>query len=262
MTGAATIRRDDGPTIAFDVVGAGPVLVFVHGLTSSRRAWDPVTTLLARDFTCVRIDLRGHGASSAAAEYSMRSLVGDVRVVIEEIGLGRPALVGHSLGASVVAIYAAAHETSTVVCIDQSLRFGDFAQIIQQHASGLRGGQTMEAVLAIEHSLKLEPYGELAQLERRVLSFPRDVVLGIWESLLTTPPEQLNAIAETILPRITAPLLSLHGSPPAPDYTKWLTDLVPSAQVEVWNGTGHMLHLVEPERFTARLRHMLTSTGL
>jgi len=87
-------------------------------------------------------------------------------------------------------------------------------------------------------------------------------VLGIWESLLTTPPEQLNAIAETILPRITAPLLSLHGSPPAPDYTKWLTALVPSAQVEVWNGTGHMLHLVEPERFTARLRHMLTSTGL
>jgi pimeloyl-ACP methyl ester carboxylesterase len=261
LTGAATIRRDDGPTIAYDVVGAGPVVVFVHGLTSSRQAWDPVTRLLAPDFTCVRIDLRGHGASSAAAEYSMRSLVGDLRVVIEEVGLGERALVGHSLGASVVAMYGAAYEASTVVCIDQSLRFGDFAQIIQQHASALRGGQTMEAVLAIEHDLKLEPYGELAQLERRVLSFPHDVVLGIWESLLTTPPEQLNAIAERILPGITAPLLSLHGSPPAPGYTKWLTDLVPTAQVEVWSGTGHMLHVVEPQRFTARLRHMLASSG-
>lgn len=257
---AATIKRDDGTTIAYDVGGdAGPVVVFVHGLTSSRHAWEPVTRLLARDFTCVRIDLRGHGASSSAAEYSMPSLVGDVRAVVEDIGAGTPALVGHSLGASVVAIYAATHDARVVVCVDQSLRFGDFAQIVRRHASALHGKRTMEAVLAIECELKLEPYAELDQLERRVLSFPPEVVLSLWESLLTTAPEQLNAVAETVLSRITAPLLSLHGSPPAPGYANWLTGLVPSAQLEVWNGTGHMLHLVGPERFAARLRPLLAN---
>jgi pimeloyl-ACP methyl ester carboxylesterase len=210
--------------------------VFVHGLSSFRQTWEPLTELLARDFTCVRVDLRGHGESSTAPEYSMPSLVGDVRAVVEELALGEPALVGHSLGATVVAVYAAAHRARAVVCVDQSLRFGDFAEFAQkQYAQALRGQHTMETVWAIDRSLGLEPYSGTEEMERRVLAFPREVVLGIWD----------------------APLLSLHGSPPPPDYEAWLTRLVPGARVEVWDGSGHMLHLVDPERFAARVRPLL-----
>jgi pimeloyl-ACP methyl ester carboxylesterase len=254
---AATLQTGDGPAIAYDVAGDGPPVVFVHGLTSSRKSWDPVTDLLAADFTCVRVDLRGHGESSAASEYSMPSLVGDVRAVIEELALGEPALVGHSLGVTVVAMYAAVHGARAVVCVDSSLRSGDFAMAVQPYADALRGEHTMDAVLSIDRGLQLEPYAGLEDLERRVLAFPREVVLGIWETLLTTAPEQLTAIAESILPGITAPLLSLHGSPPPPDYEAWLTGLVPGARVEVWDGSGHMLHLGDPERFVARVRPVL-----
>ena len=52
----------------------------------------------------------------------MVSLVGDVRAVVEEVALGEPAIVGHSLGASIAAVYAAAHGARAVVCVDQSLR--------------------------------------------------------------------------------------------------------------------------------------------
>ncbi|MGC2375118.1 MAG: alpha/beta hydrolase [Solirubrobacteraceae bacterium] len=231
--------------------------MFVHGLTSFRLTWDPVTMLLAEEFTCVRLDLRGHGASSRAAEYSMASLVGDVRAVVEEVALGEPAVVGHSLGASVAAVYAAAHGARAVVCVDQSLRFGEFARLVQAHADDLRGQRTMEAVLSIDRALKLEPYAGVENIERRVLAFPREVVLGIWDALLSSPPEQLTAIAEAILPRIAAPLLSLHGSPPVPDYPAWLTGLTRAARVEIWDGTGHMLHLVVPEQFAARVRPLL-----
>lgn len=115
----------------------------------------------------------------------------------------------------------------------------------------------MEAVLSIDRALRLEPCGDLEELKRRVLAFPRDVVLGVWDALLSTPPEQLTATAEAVLPRIAAPLLSVHGSPPPPDYESWLTGLVRGARVEVWDGTGHMLHLVDPERFAARVRSLL-----
>jgi pimeloyl-ACP methyl ester carboxylesterase len=229
----------------------------VHGLTSFRQSWDPVTDLLNQDFTCVRMDLRGHGASAAATDYSMLSLVGDVRAVVEELALGDPAVVGHSLGGSVAALYAAAHGARAVVCVDQSLRFGDFAALVQPRADALRGEHTMEEVLSIDRGLQLEPYAGLEDMERRVLAFPREVVLGIWAALLTTPPEQLTAIAEATLPRITAPLLSLHGSPPPRDYEAWLTGLVPGARVEIWGESGHILHLVDPERFTARVRPLL-----
>jgi len=255
----ATVQRGDGPVIAYDVEGNGPLVVFVHGLTSSRQAWDPVTKLLAPDFTCLRLDLRGHGESSAAAEYSMPSILGDLRAVIEAMDLGEPALVGHSLGASVAAFYTAAYGARSVVCVDQSLRLGDFARLVRQYADALRSEHTMEAVLSIEHALKLEPYADLQQLDRRVLAFSPEVVLGIWDALLTTPPEQLTAIAETFLPRITAPLLALHGSPVPPDYENWLKGLVRHAHVEIWDRSGHMLHLIDPERFAARIRPLLTT---
>jgi pimeloyl-ACP methyl ester carboxylesterase len=216
-----------------------------------------VTSLLAGNFACVRVDLRGHGASSAAPEYSMLSLVGDVRAVVEELAIGEAAVVGHSLGGTVASVYAAAHGARAVVCIDQSLRFGDFAAVMQPQADALRGERTMEMVMAIERGLKLEPYAGIEDMERRVLAFPREVVLGMWGPLLTIPPAQLTAIAEDFLPRITAPLLSLHGSQPPLDYEAWLTKLVPSARVEVWDGSGHMLHLVDAERFVARVRPLL-----
>jgi pimeloyl-ACP methyl ester carboxylesterase len=184
-------------------------------------------------------------------------LVGDVRAVVEELALGEPALVGHSLGVSVAAIYAAAHGARAVVCIDQALRFGDFAELVQLHGDAVRGEHTMEAVLAIDRELQLEPYDGIADLERRVLAFPREVVLGIWDAALTTRPEELTEIAEAFLPRVASPLLSLHGSPPPADYEAWLTRLVPGARVEVWNGSGHMLHLVDPARFVARVRPLL-----
>ena len=187
----------------------------------------------------------------------MLSLVGDVHAVVEEVSLGEPAVVGHSLGASVAAVYAAAFGASSVVCVDQSLRFGDSAVLVQALADDLRGERTMEAVLTFDRSLGLEPYAGIEDLERRVLAFPRDVILGIWDTLLRTPPGQLTEIAESLLPRITAPMLSLHGSPPAGDYEAWVTGLVPRAQVEVWDGTGHMLHLVVPGRLADRVRPLL-----
>jgi pimeloyl-ACP methyl ester carboxylesterase len=254
-----TLQRGDDATIAYDIAGHGPLVLFVHGLTSSRRGWDPVTRQLVQDFTCLRVDLRGHGDSSTAADYSMQSLVGDVRAVVEDIWLGEPAVVGHSLGASVAAVYAAAYDPRAVVCVDQSLRFGNFAKLVQTHADRLRGPHTMDAVLSIDHALRLEPYAGVEELERRVLAFPREVVLGVWHALLTTPADTLTSTAEALLPRISAPLLSLHGSPPPPDYQPWLTQLVPRAWVETWDGTGHMLHLVDPARFISRIRPLLAN---
>lgn len=255
----AELRRPDGTIVAYDVTGDGPPVLFLHGVTNSRMAWGPVTDRLRGDFTCVRPDFRGHGESSSASDYTLPSLVADTHAVVEELGLDAPAVVGHSLGGTAAAIYAAAHPARAVVCVDQGLRFGDFAERVMPYADRLRGDECMQAVIEIEHGLGLEPYGGVAEMEQRILDFPPEVVRGLWAALLTTPPDELTAVAEAILPRIDAPLLALHGSPPPPDYERWLTGLVPTARVEVWDGAGHILHLVEPDRFAARLREFLNA---
>src|SRR5512142_441547 len=83
---AALIERPDGAIIGYDVCGQGPPVVFLHGLTSFRQSWQPVTSLLADDATCVLIDLRGHGASARAADYAMPALASDVRAAVERVG--------------------------------------------------------------------------------------------------------------------------------------------------------------------------------
>jgi pimeloyl-ACP methyl ester carboxylesterase len=260
MTASPTrhlIGRPDGATVAYDVAGDGRPVFFLHGLTNRRQGWDPVTDLLADDFACVRIDFRGHGDSSMACDYGIVSLVGDVRAVVDELGLEEPAVVGHSLGATAAAVYAARNPVRAVVCVDQTLRFGDFASLLQSHERALCAN-TNETVLEIDRQLDLGPYEEVASFERRVRAFPSEVILGIWEAALTTPPEQLTALSEALLPQIKVPLLSLHGSPPPADYEPWLTGLVPTAEVEVWDGMGHLLHLVDAPRFAARVTEFLS----
>lgn len=253
----AQISQADGTTVAYDVSGSGPPVVFVHGLTNSRTAWEPVTRLLRDDFTCVRVDLRGHGESSRASEYGMPLLVSDVHAVADDLGLDAPAVVGHSLGGTVAAIYAAAHPARAAVSVDVGLRWGDFAEQLRPYADRLLGDGCMQAVLEIDRELGVGPYAGAAEMERRVLAFPPEVVQGIWRQLLTTPPEQLTQLAEAILGRITVPLLALHGRRPPGGYDEWLTRVVPTARVEVWDGSGHFLHLVDPDRFAVRLRELL-----
>lgn len=247
------VECGDGTTIVYDVAGAGPAVVFLHGLTNRRQAWEPVTSLLHDRFTCVRLDFRGHGESSAAPAYDLAALVGDLRAVVEELALDSPALVGHSLGATVAVVSAALHGARAVVCVDEPLRFGDRAAQIQAIADRLRGARPMEGVMAFERTLGLEPYERVDELQRRVLAFDPQIVRALWSAALETSPAELTEISETLLTQLTAPLLCLHGSSPPDGYPAWLAAHAPGARLEVWAGTGHLLHLVDSERFAARL---------
>jgi len=51
------------PDLAFTRTGQGEPLVLLHGLGSSRHAWDPVLPALAATFEVVAVDLPGFGES-------------------------------------------------------------------------------------------------------------------------------------------------------------------------------------------------------
>jgi pimeloyl-ACP methyl ester carboxylesterase len=90
--------------------GGGPPVLLVHGLTDSGRCWPLLAPVLAREYDVVTVDLRGHGLSDKpAAGYTRDDHAADLAGLIEELGLGRPRLVGHSMGADVVAGLAAAY---------------------------------------------------------------------------------------------------------------------------------------------------------
>jgi 3-oxoadipate enol-lactonase len=95
--------------------------VLVHGLGgTSAGIWGGVAGELADEFTVVTYDLRGTGQSErSAGPYSLDDFVGDLRALVEELGLASPALVGHSFGGTIALAYAARHpeDVSAVVSV-------------------------------------------------------------------------------------------------------------------------------------------------
>jgi pimeloyl-ACP methyl ester carboxylesterase len=89
--------------------GQGRPAVLLHGLTAVADVWEPtVAAISAARRPCWALDQRGHGESPApAAGYAVRDFAGDLIGFLEAAGLQRPHLVGHSMGARVALVAAA-----------------------------------------------------------------------------------------------------------------------------------------------------------
>ena len=88
--------------------GAKPALVLCHGITDSGGCWPRVVAALKKDYDLVMLDARGHGGSEAPRSgYSLDIMADDVAGVIDALGLQRPCIIGHSMGAMTAARTAA-----------------------------------------------------------------------------------------------------------------------------------------------------------
>lgn len=83
-----------------------PPLVIVHGLRDHSHSFDDLARALRDAFHVYALDLRGHGDSETTPYYAFGHFVLDLRNLLQALRLGRPVLVGHSMGGEVVATYA------------------------------------------------------------------------------------------------------------------------------------------------------------
>ena len=123
MTAVRTTISRDGTTIAYEVTGQGPPLVYVTGAIC-HRAFRPVrqgASVLSQSFQVLSYDRRRRGDSTDTAPWSLDREVEDLEALIDTIG-GRAFLYGHSSGA-VLALHAArrlAPKVEGVVLYDAS----------------------------------------------------------------------------------------------------------------------------------------------
>jgi pimeloyl-ACP methyl ester carboxylesterase len=105
--------QHDGVEIAFLDEGAGEPIVLVHGFASNAMVnwvstgW--VATLTKTGRRVIALDNRGHGASSKLydpAAYRTSLMAGDVRALLDHLGLARADVMGYSMGARIAAVLA------------------------------------------------------------------------------------------------------------------------------------------------------------
>ncbi|WP_078856065.1 alpha/beta hydrolase [Streptomyces sp. SCSIO 75703] len=90
-----------------DYGGPGVPLVVLPGITSPAVTMDFVARPLRDLVRPVVVDVRGRGLSDAGTDYTLEAYADDTVAVIDELGLDRPLLLGHSMGARVAAVAAA-----------------------------------------------------------------------------------------------------------------------------------------------------------
>src|SRR5687767_6525969 len=87
-----------GIDIAYDDVGAGLPVVFLHGFPHNRTLWAPQLGGLMARARCVAPDLRGFGESEIAGPYSIDRYADDVIAMLDALGIERAVIAGLSMG--------------------------------------------------------------------------------------------------------------------------------------------------------------------
>jgi pimeloyl-ACP methyl ester carboxylesterase len=242
-------------SLAFSDTGQGEPIVFVHGLGSDHTRWAPITELLADNFRCIAVDLPGHGDSPADGCDAL-SAASAVHDLVTALDLSAPVVVGHSLGSTVALLYGVLHRSRSIVAVDpvhlytphlsarlaplrERLLGDDFDAAFAEFETGLRPDLVPEP----QRSALAEGFHPNAEVVRsywRIVLDPDAAAGG---------QERLSAALATLC----VPALICLADPPTPEDAAVLRDMS-TAIVEVYDGMGHWLHLVDPPWFAQRVR--------
>ena len=99
--------RFKGVELVYSDRGEGPCMVLLHGYLETKEIWDSFAGLLLAHCRLIIPDLPGHGSSETwGEEHSMDDLAAAIRAVLDEEGLDKVFLVGHSMGGYVTMAFA------------------------------------------------------------------------------------------------------------------------------------------------------------
>ncbi len=228
------------------VTGAGEPVVLVHGTSADHLTFRLVAPLLEPHHIVVTVDRRGYLTSPDTAPYRLHDEFADLVAVLADLG-GRPAVLGHSFGATVALGAAlAGAPVGPMVLYEPPLPAAITPALIAD----------LEALGVAD-----DRAGILELVLRRFASFDdADVeafrASDLWLPRLITAPSvvrelvALSAWRPGDLSAVTMPVTVLVGGrSAAPDRARWraLADALPNGRIEVMPDQGHVATATSPE---------------
>ncbi|MDB5070925.1 MAG: putative hydrolase [Candidatus Eremiobacteraeota bacterium] len=250
---ARRVALESGATTTVECWGdAGPAILCVHGISSSRRDFARLGEALASTHRVFAYDQRGHGDSQTPGPLRLDALAADLRAVADSIGTVH-AVVGHSWGGA-VALVGGPKVARALVLVDPMIRVApgtfdrEYVDDLAELLARPPGAERDDAVrAAFAHADPRDRDGKVhamraLELETlRRLGRDNDADEGGWDLR-----DRLGALK---IP--TAILVAGVESVVAPDD---LAALSPKVRVEAFEGHGHTLHRSAFDRFAEIVR--------
>ncbi len=251
-----TATAADGTQIAYSQQGSGETaLVFIHGWSCDRTYWQHQFEAFAGSFHVVAVDLAGHGDSgSDRSSWTLQALGDDVRAVVEELGLERVVLIGHSMGGP-VALEAAARLPGKVLGVvgvdalhDADLKF-DPAQwqgLLAAYRADFKG--TCDRFVRSMFLEGADPQ-QVADIAQDMCAASPEVAISL---LSIFPDYDLRAALEAA----GAPIHSINAAS-LPTNIEGNRRFASSFNATIMEGVGHFLMMETPVAFNAHLREVI-----
>jgi pimeloyl-ACP methyl ester carboxylesterase len=196
----------NGAMVHYEALGRGRPIVFLHGWVGSWRYWINAMQVASTSFRAYAIDLYGFGDTSRESlRYSLDQQADMLNQFLEEMGIGRVAIVGHDLGALVGFSFLKRFHTSVdrmmaVNCpleydaVNSRMRTAPATELVDWLTS-----KSPDAVSALADASKVDPQAVTASLAGlqsdnlfpsvRNLGVPCLFVYGANNPALTIPPQ-------------------------------------------------------------------------
>jgi pimeloyl-ACP methyl ester carboxylesterase len=260
--------------------GTGPPLLCVHATGFHGRVWEPFVPRLRETFSVVSLDQRGHGDSDKPADgYDWHRFGDDILAVVDELGLDRPAAVGHSAGAAAL-VFAETTRPGTfsrLVLMDPVTPKPDISRFMASSENPMAEQARKRRAIWDSRDQMVERLRRGSPLAAWREEFLRAYVTygtserddGRYE--LMAPPE-VEAQIYTMggrhdgwdrLAEVGAPTLFLTGR----DSVMWSAELSDEAAGRLQNGTGrtvgggHFFPMENPEEAVETVARFLTADG-
>jgi pimeloyl-ACP methyl ester carboxylesterase len=283
-----TMKRDfpiehvtlHGSTVGYRMAGNGPLIVLLHGITSTSDAWLDVMAPLAERYTVVAPDLLGHGRSAKPrGDYSLGAYASGCRDLLGALGYERGTIVGHSLGGGIALQFAYQFpEYCERLALVSSGGLGKEVHPLLR-AAALPGSELVLPLVTPDWALRagaslagaLERVGfkagpDLAEAARGYASLAergaREAFVHTLRAVIDREGQRVSATDRLYLAQ-DLPTLLIWGTadPIIPaQHGRDARDLIPGSRLVEIPGAGHWPQLDDPDGFAFELTRFVETT--
>lgn len=244
----------------------GPAILFIHGFSQSRVVWyKQLYSGLSQYFRLVSFDLRGHGLSEKPLEREHytngRWWADDIAAIIRELRLEKTVLVGVSYGGYIICDYlrhygeedlAGLNFVGAATKMGTPEAFKMVGQEFQALFPGFFSSDIETGVEALSQLIRLCTYREMR---------PEDFYTSLGFNCAVPPFVRKNMFTrkldnDDVLAGLKLPLMVTHGLEDKvilPNAAEHHLKIVPGAQPNLYEQTGHLPFVENPNRFNLGL---------
>jgi pimeloyl-ACP methyl ester carboxylesterase len=257
----SSITTDQG-IVHYEVYGRGRPVILLHGWLGSWGLWQETMAYLGRYYRTYALDFWGFGESGKKRDtYAVQDFVGLVDQFMEQLGIARAPLVGHSMGGTVSLSVAIQYprRVSKVVVVGSPIVGSSLSLLLKLFGRRIIAMIVYNNLWALRLGFRL-----LAPFYSRDRRWPdmmdRDISRTTLESFLLSIASLRRTDLRPFLDQIKVPAMGMYGDKDivvSPRQWKPMQAGIPQARIERFPQAGHFIMLDEPQKFMEVLRNFI-----